>query len=459
MRANHYSALLKRNQNIPRYTSYPTAPHFHAGINGQVYKTWLQDIEADAPLSLYIHIPFCKKLCWYCGCHTKATALYQPVSIYLDYLKKEITLTAAEMQESSKRKVSHIHFGGGSPSYLSASDFTSLMDHINHVFSVDTEAEIAIELDPREITEAKVAAYSKAGVNRASLGVQDFHIDVQKAINRVQPLNTVYRGLDLLRQYGIKACNMDLLYGLPVQTSKHIRDNIAYALMLKPSRISLFGYAHVPWMKKHMRLIDEMALPGAEERLRQFDLARNALIEGGYQQIGLDHFVQKSDPLALQYQTKKIHRNFQGYTADTAENLLGFGASAISSLPQGYSQNKPDIRAYYKALDAGDLPATRGIKLTPEDHIRRLIIQHIMCYGEFSLKDFTEKRDSRSSSLAHIAFQQAKIMLQELAVDGLIDFSEQDKAFTVKIAQASRLAASVFDSYLQPKQAQHSQIA
>ncbi|MBV1901356.1 MAG: oxygen-independent coproporphyrinogen III oxidase, partial [Kordiimonadaceae bacterium] len=380
------AALLKHNAQVPRYTSYPTANHFSDIVTANDYESWLSALPQELPLSLYFHIPFCKKLCWYCGCHTKASERYEPVAHYLAYLKKEVGLVAGRL--CSERKVGHIHFGGGSPSYLEPDDFADFMEHVRGLFAIEPDAEIALEADPRELTEFKIATYKKAGVNRVSLGVQDFHKDVQKAINRVQPLHIIYDAVEMLRSYDIEQINMDLLYGLPGQTVESMLENATIAAGLKPNRISLFGYAHVPWMKKHMRLIDEKALPDGAARLAQFDAVAEKLKSSGYTQIGLDHFVRPDDPMAIALEKHALSRNFQGYSTDTASALLAFGASAISDLRAGYLQNTMSNHTYYAALDEGSLPIEKGVKMQRGDLVVRRLIEQLMCYMEIDLKAF-----------------------------------------------------------------------
>lgn len=452
MLTNIHTALLRHNQQLPRYTSYPTVPHFGDNIDSESVLTWMSDIPVDAPLSLYFHIPFCKKLCWYCGCNTKATQRYERLENYLTHLKNEVSLVANRLGE--KRQVSHIHFGGGSPSFLHPDDFEDLMHHVHNHFTILPIAEIAIELDPRETSEAKIAMYAQCGVTRASLGVQDFNSKVQQAINRVQPFHQVFKNVGLLRQYGINEISFDLLYGLPHQTTKTIHETITLAAALRPDRIALFGYAHVPWMKKHMRLIDETKLPGALERLEQFDEARKELQSHGYQDIGLDHFVKPTDSLAYAHKTKCLRRNFQGYTNDSTAHLIGFGPSAISAFDGGYCQNIPDERAYSDAISKQRLPVVKGIKLSKNDKMRRNIIEKIMCYGKISLNTIVAEYQ-----LEPHYFEPEIEALTALALDGLV--SVEDGLITINpdAPQASRLIAAVFDTYLQPVPQKHAQVA
>jgi len=450
--ANLTQALLKHNQQVPRYTSYPTANHFSEALGSGEATVWLSEIDEAKPLSLYFHVPFCKEICWYCGCHTKASKQYTPVSDFLTYLKKEVTLVAGKL--GAKRAVAHIHFGGGSPSYMSPEDFAALMNHVSAHFLINPDAEIAIEIDPRELTELKVAAYRKAGVTRVSLGVQDFHKNVQLAINRLQPLHMIYKAVQLLRDYGITQINMDLLYGLPKQTSTSIRENIEIALGLNPSRISLFGYAHVPWMKKHMRLIDESTLPGGTARLEQFAAAAEALADKGYIQIGLDHFVKPDDPMAIALNELTLARNFQGYSTDSASVMIGFGPSAISDLQDGYLQNTLANHAYYAALDDGIIPTAKGIRVSPDDLVIRRLIEQLMCYMEIDLDSF-----AANEGLPLSQFAPAIEKLIPLIQDGLVTLEKSLIRINPETPQAVRLVCAAFDPYLSVSQKKHAQVA
>lgn len=452
MNCDLHTALLKHNQPVPRYTSYPTAPNFIQKFAEGSVSDWLQSVEPGQPVSLYFHVPFCKKMCWYCGCNTKATAQYQPVEDYLVYLRKEIDLVSRHHQ--GRLDIAHIHFGGGSPSYIRPGDFIALMDHIRSRFNLLPDAEIAIELDPRETSEAKIAAYAKAGITRASLGVQDFNRTVQKAINRVQPLHLVYEAVETLRQYGISAISFDLLYGLPNQTVASVKQSASLAAALNPGRVALFGYAHVPWMKKHMRLIDEENLPGALSRLEQFDVARQTLRDKGYQEIGLDHFVRSDDEMANAHKARRLQRNFQGYTTDGAGILIGLGPSAISSYGDGYSQNTPDLRGYIERIKEGRLPVAKGIEITRDDRLRRDVISSLMCYGEVDLADIVAEHDCGEPD-----FSDELNSLTELVTDGLVKVDGSRVSVIKNAPQACRLVAAVFDTYLQPKKQQHAQVA
>lgn len=287
----------KYDLRVPRYTSYPTAPHFGPQVDAAVYREWLSALDPAEEISLYFHVPFCESLCWFCGCHTKIVRRYEPVANYLDTLFAELDLVADILP--ARFRVRHIHWGGGSPTMLQPDDWRRGAERLNSRFDIATDAEIAVEMDPRTATEGSVAALAQVGVNRASIGVQDFDPAVQHAINRVQPFEVTARVIDWLRDHGIGNINMDLMYGLPHQTLAGVESMVEKAVSLRPSRVAVFGYAHVPWMKSHQRLIQEEALPGADDRWKQFGRISDRLVAAGYVAIGLDHFALPGDSLAV----------------------------------------------------------------------------------------------------------------------------------------------------------------
>ncbi|WP_340119364.1 oxygen-independent coproporphyrinogen III oxidase [Pelagibius sp. 7325] len=429
----------------PRYTSYPTAPHFNASVDGTVYREWLRELPAEAPLSLYLHVPFCHQLCWYCGCHTGVANGYQRIGAYVGLLRQEIALLAEALgaNESGGRPVTGLHWGGGTPSILSAGDFTAVIGDLHRAFAFQPGAELAIEIDPRHLTAEKAAALAAAGINRASLGVQDFNPHVQEAINRVQSFEKTAEAARQLRAAGIEALNFDLMYGLPHQSLADVKQTAALAADLHPQRISVFGYAHVPWMKKHQQMIDTAALPGAEERLAQAEAVERILLLRGYRAVGMDHFALPDDPLFRYADEGRLRRNFQGYTTDQAGVLLGIGVSSIGTLPQGYAQNDKDAVGYARALAEGRLPVVRGIALTSEDRLRRDIIQALMC--GFAV-------DLRAQAVAHdrpgFDFSEALERLAPLADDGLATIEGSKVRVTEEGRRAVRLIASCFDAYL-----------
>jgi len=425
----------------PRYTSYPTAPHFSGAVDADVYRGWLEALPAEAPLSLYLHVPFCHQLCWYCGCHTAVAKDYKRIAAYVELLRQEIALLGSVL--GSGRPVSGLHWGGGTPAILAAEDFSAVMAQLAEIFDFQPDAELAIEIDPRHLTADKAAALAAAGINRASLGVQDFNPHVQAAINRVQPFETTAAAARMLRDVGIERLNFDLMYGLPEQGLNDVKETASRAADLRPDRISVFGYAHVPWMKKHQRMIEEAALPGAEARLAQAELAERVLQLRGYRAVGMDHFALPGDPLFRFAEQGRLHRNFQGYTTDQAGVLLGLGVSAIGTLPQGYAQNDKDIVAYARALREGRLPVVRGIALTAEDRLRRDVIQALMC-------DFAV--DLAAQAAAHAMpgfdFSEALQRLMPLADDGLVTVAGDRLRVSEEGKRAVRLIASCFDAYL-----------
>ena len=434
---------------VPRYTSYPTAPHFHGGVNGAAYGEWLAALAPRTPLSLYLHIPFCDTLCWFCACHTTVVNNYGPVRDYVERLEREIRLIGGMLK--GHHPVSHIHFGGGSPTMLARQDMLRLNRLLRDTFDVAAGAEIAIEIDPRGFGAEQADTLAEAGVTRASIGVQDCDPKVQRAINRLQSPWDLRNAAGLLRERGIDRLNLDLVYGLPYQTMMGLEHNLELAVEMLPSRMALFGYAHVPFFKKHQALIPEKALPGVEERLAMLTFAEGCLTGNGYQPIGLDHFALGGDELAIAAERRTLHRNFQGYTADAAPALLGFGASAISALPQGYVQNQVNTALYRRTLDANRLPVAKGIVLLDEDRLRRDVIEQIMCYLDFDLGAASQSHGRDADALDDVL-----ALTRPLQECGAIKV--EGRRITVARTQkaAARILASLFDTYLQTGMGKHS---
>jgi len=440
----------KYDLRVPRYTSYPTAPHFGPSVNGETYGDWLGALPADASLSLYLHIAYCAEMCWFCGCHTKITRKYAPVADYMDCLWREIEMVAERLP--TRMAAQHVHFGGGSPTILSPEDFVSTVDRLRKHFLIQDGAEIAVELDPRTADETYVKAMAQAGVTRASIGVQDFNPVVQKAINRIQPYEVTANVIAWLRQHGVPEINMDLVYGLPHQTTDSLLETIDKGIGFTPKRVALFGYAHVPWMKKHQRLIPEETLPGASERWDQYLAAQERLVaHHGYVQIGLDHFARPDDEMAIALAEKRLHRNFQGYTTDAAPILVGFGASGIGSLPQGYVANIGEIHTYKDCIRDGKLAVARGIAINDDDRLRRAIIERLMC--DLSL-------DVDAVCAAHNAdpaqFDSCLDAMAELQADGLLTRQGRKITITEDGRPLVRAACAAFDRYLKAGEARHS---
>ncbi|MDB2414473.1 oxygen-independent coproporphyrinogen III oxidase [Rickettsiales bacterium] len=449
MTADLNKTILKYDQQVPRYTSYPTAPHFSADMDGNKYAKWLSNLADDQGISLYFHIPFCVKMCSYCGCHTTITNRYDPIEEYVRILLDEIRLVAKNI--GKKKIVSDIHFGGGSPSFLRNEDFLQIMQVTRQLFDIAENAEIAVEIDPRNITEDKVAAYAQAGVNRISMGVQDLNEDVQIAINRVQPFEMVKQTVDYLRQYGINAINMDLIYGLPLQSLEYIKKSVELVASLNPNRIALFGYAHVPWMKSHMRLIKDEDLPNACSRLDLYNLAVEEICKRGYTQVGIDHFVKDDDNMAIALKNKKLHRNFQGYTTHKTSVLIGMGASSIGAFPEGYVQNNTNIKLYKEAIAEGKLPIIKGIEINDDDRLRRDIINSIMCDMEVDIEKICARHGVSSDIfISNIA------EIQTLAKDGLVFIDGMKIKMNLKARSLARIVCAAFDKYLKKEEKKHS---
>lgn len=438
--------IQKYDLRLPRYTSYPTAPHFSAQVDAPTYARWLSELPREAELSLYLHIAYCAEMCWFCGCHTQITQKYAPVADYLEALLAEVDLVARHLP--TRMAARHAHFGGGSPTILRPDDFARTVDHLKERFALAPDAEIAVELDPRTADEAYVAAMARVGVTRASIGVQDFNAAVQKSINRIQPYEITERVVGWLRGHGIAEVNMDLVYGLPHQTAESIIETIDLAVGLKPKRLSLFGYAHVPWMKKHQRLIPEESLPDMAKRWRQYDTATKRLIGHGYIAVGLDHFAAPDDELAVALRQNRLHRNFQGYTTDTASVLIGFGASGIGSLPQGYVANEGEIMAYKRLVRSGTLATTRGIPVNDDDRLRRTIIERLMCDMGVDL----DQIDGASA----VDFESELASLAGLESDGVVVREGRRIRVTDAGRPLIRAVCAAFDRYLKAGEARHS---
>jgi len=440
--------LSRYDQRVPRYTSYPTAPHFHPGVQEATYRRWLAELDPSVPLSLYVHVPFCDSLCWFCGCHTKIVRRYAPVATYLELLLSEIGLVADAL--SGRRRVCHLHLGGGTPTMLAAADLERLFAVLRGTFDLDTDADIAVEIDPRALTHDSVAALGRVGVNRASLGLQDLDPRVQKAVNRVQSLAETQDIATALRRAGVGSLNIDLMYGLPHQTIAGMQATIDAVMGLAPERVCLFGYAHVPWMKKHQRLIDETALPGPEDRFAQYMAAAERLQQAGYVWIGLDHFALPDDPLAVALRERRLHRNFQGYTTDEASARLGFGPSAIGGLPQGFVQNATAMPAYRTAIEAGQLPVQRGLALSDDDRLQSAVIEQLMCYLEVDLGAMCRRFGCNTD-----VFDDAVEGLAEPVADGLVTVEDGMIRVSPRGRPFVRAICAQFDAYLAPGTQQH----
>jgi oxygen-independent coproporphyrinogen-3 oxidase len=439
--------IAKYDVPVPRYTSYPTAPHFSADVTAANYAGWLRALP-EVPLSLYLHVPFCAQLCWFCGCHTTATHSLAPLEAYADLLLREIDLLAATLPR--RMPVAHVHWGGGTPTALPPARLIEIMQRLRDRFALNADAEVAVEIDPRTATEAALDALAAMGCTRASLGVQDFEVAVQNAVNRHQSFETTRQCALELRRRGIGSINLDLMYGLPFQTEASVAATVERALDIVPDRIAVFGYAHVPWMKKHQALLPEADLPGAYERWRQLLAAETVITRRGWRAIGLDHYALPDDELTIAADTATMRRNFQGYTTDAAPVLLGIGASSIGSLPQGYVQNAAAMPEYRDRIRADELPIRRGIALSDEDRLRREVIEQLMCQGRVDLDAVAARHGADPAGL-----RQAAPALDGLAQDGLVEWDGNVVAMRPEARPFVRTVAASFDTYYRPQVARH----
>ncbi|MGB9117088.1 oxygen-independent coproporphyrinogen III oxidase [Bradyrhizobium sp.] len=436
-------------ERLPRYTSYPTAPHFSGTIGPETYAEWLKAIPRHASASLYLHVPFCRSMCWYCGCHTTIARRDEPITVYAAALRGELNLVSRRI--GRRMKVDHIHFGGGTPTIMAPELFVDLMGAIGQSFFVLPSAEIAVEIDPRTLTGRMVDTLGLAGVNRASLGVQSFDPVVQRAINRVQSFEETAEATTSLRRAGIAGINFDLIYGLPYQTVASCLDTVRRCVELRPDRFSVFGYAHVPTFKKYQRKIAEAWLPDSLQRLDQSYAIANALKEAGYLQIGLDHFALPGDAMAAAQRDGRLRRNFQGYTTDTSNILLGFGASAIGHLPQGYVQNEVNIRAYSGTIASGKLATFKGYALTADDRLRAEIIERIMCDFGVDLDPICARYGSAPQEML-----KSSPRLKDLISSGVVELDGATLAVKEDSRFLVRSVAAAFDAHLDGSKQLHS---
>lgn len=434
-------ALIRRHAlPVPRYTSYPTANHFSAQVGVSKYRQWLDALSPAAKLSLYVHIPFCRELCWYCGCSTKATHRHRPITDYLGSLEAEIAAVAAALP--GRPRITHQHWGGGSPNILQAEDILRLGAALRERFTIAVGAEFAVEIDPRLLARDQVESFAAIGVNRVSLGVQDFDMAVQRAIGRMQSYDETRLAVELFRGSGVDSINIDLVYGLPHQTEASVVRTMEQVLTLSPDRIAIFGYAHLPSRLKHQRLIDEKALPGPLQRFAQSHRLAETLIAAGYRQIGIDHFARTDDRLAQE----PLARNFQGYTTDAADALLGLGASSISRLPQGYAQNVVSSEDYARHIAADGLATARGWALSEDDRVRADAIERLMCDFDFS----AQALHRRFGPAADPVIAEADAIVAE-DVDGLVEATSDGFRVTPRGRPFVRNICAKFDAYL-PRQ-------
>ncbi|MCU6500870.1 oxygen-independent coproporphyrinogen III oxidase [Rugamonas sp. A1-17] len=437
----------KLSQSGPRYTSYPTADRFHAEFG---YGQFLEAVaslrmrRSQRPLSLYVHIPFCDTICYYCGCNKIVTKDHSKAATYLGYLKQEIDMQGRLF--AGMGQIEQLHFGGGTPTYLSDRQMGDLMAHLheNFQFAPDAQGEYSIEIDPRTVSIERVHSLRAQGFNRISLGVQDFDPEVQKAVNRIQPEAETRAVMDAARAAGFRSISIDLIYGLPRQTMTSMEQTLDKVIAANPDRIALYNYAHLPHLFKPQRRIAEADLPTPAVKLDLLALCIRRLCAAGYVYIGMDHFAKPDDELAVAQRQGRLQRNFQGYSTRAEAELISCGVSAISAVGATYSQNEKTLEAYYEKLDDGKLPITRGIKLDTDDLLRRIVIQKLMCNFELSISSIEQAYPIRFQQ--YFAAELDK--LRAFEDDGLVQVDEQWITVTPKGRLLIRNICMVFDRYL-----------
>ncbi|MCC5988500.1 MAG: oxygen-independent coproporphyrinogen III oxidase [Pararhodobacter sp.] len=378
---------------VPRYTSYPTAPQFSKEFGAETFEAWLRAIEPGSRISLYLHIPFCRRLCWFCACRTQGTSSEAPVISYVQTLIRELELLRRALPEGVS--LSRLHWGGGTPTLLPAEEIRRLAGAVFDVVPMGEGAEFSVEIDPNEIDAARLDALAEAGMNRASIGVQDFDAEIQAIIGRDQSYEITAAAVEAIRARGVRSLNADILYGLPKQSRARLAASVQKLLSLAPDRVALYGYAHVPWMARRQQMIPTDTLPRPEERLELFETARRLFVWDGYDEIGIDHFARPGDGLAQAARQGTLRRNFQGYTDDTAPVLVGLGASSISRFPQGYAQMNAATSAWAKSVQAGQFATARGHAFGGDDLMRGRIIEALMC--DFAVNAEALRRDFGAS--------------------------------------------------------------
>ena len=420
---------------VPRYTSYPTAAEFTPDVGSADQTRWLQDLDTAEAISVYLHVPYCRELCLYCGCNTKKALRDDVIAAYRAALEREISLVGDVLP--GPVRIARLHWGGGTPSILGADGLASVMNVLRRCFVFEAGFEHAIELDPRYVTVMLAASLKELGVNRVSLGVQDVNPLVQAAIGRWQPVGDVEAAVMRLRAAGIGNLNFDLIYGLPLQTVASLRKTCEIVAMLSPDRIACYGYAHMPHLKANQRRIDEKTLPGAEERIEQAEVIAEEFLRHGLLKIGIDHFARPDDSLARAAMSGRLHRNFQGYTDDGREALIGFGASSISRFRDGYVQNISDVPSYVRAISSGCLAPSRGCRLDAAEKQRARTIESLMCQfqADFDL------------TAPDMEFSEELSLLQPLAADGLVRIDGRVVTATETGRQVVRVIAAVFDPH------------
>ena len=438
-----FDKFTKYSKPGPRYTSYPTALEFSDAYGYDEYIKKLETQDSSRPISLYFHLPFCRNACYFCGCNVVFTSKEDKMLRYMDYLKRELAILAKHVDMN--REVLQMHFGGGTPTFFTAPQLKEIIDEIKSYFkNFADDAEISCEIDPRHINEAQMKVMSEAGFNRVSFGIQDFNEKVQVAVHRVQPYNITKDAMDLARKYNMISVNTDLIYGLPYQTLETFKETLSLALTLSPDRFAVFNYAHVPWMKKTMRKIDETTLPTPAEKLEIMQYTINFLTSNGYKMVGMDHFAKPEDELFKAIEKGELHRNFQGYTTKGGADLIGVGLTSIGEGIDSYNQNFKVMGEYEEAIDSGKLPFERGVVLNEDDLIRQYVIMELMSNFKLDIKRFNEKFDVEFKTY----FADAIEALKPFAEDDLLTMDENHIECSETGTLLIRNIAMPFDAYM-----------
>jgi oxygen-independent coproporphyrinogen-3 oxidase len=446
----HPELLQQFDINGPRYTSYPSADRFHGQFGETDYLDALQRIGLSPdPVSLYFHIPFCANICYYCGCNKIITKDHARSAKYIDYLAKEIEMAFKATGSKSKISVSQLHWGGGTPTFLSHTEMSQLIGHIHQYFDLLPGGEYSIEIDPRGVTEEDIALLAKLGFNRISLGVQDFNSAVQEAIHRIQSIEETLAVMNWSRKYGFQSRSIDLIYGLPKQTPQSFKQTIDRVIEMAPERVSVYNYAHLPHIFKPQRRISAADLPSSADKLDMLSNTISQLADADYVFIGMDHFAKPDDALAIAQKERRLHRNFQGYSTQAECDLLAFGISSIGKVSDCYSQNMKTIDEYYGTIDHGHLPVLRGLKLNQDDLIRRELIGELMCQFSLDAKSFSGSHGINLPEYFAKEYQE----LKALEDAGLVVLNNYDINVPIKGRLLARRVAMVFDRHLRESKA------
>jgi len=446
----HPELLKKFDINGPRYTSYPSADRFHGQFLEGDYLGALQRVaKIQDPLSLYFHLPFCPNICYYCGCNKIITKDHGRSAKYIKYLAKEINMVVKAMGAQARLPVTQLHWGGGTPTFLSHDEMIELMHHTREHFELLPGGEYSIEIDPRRVTEADIALLAQLGFNRISLGVQDFNLAVQEAVHRIQTIEETRAVIDWSRKYGFTSCSVDLIYGLPKQTPETFKETVEAVLLMNPDRLSVYNYAHLPHIFKPQRRIAEVDLPPAADKLDILSNTIERLGQAGYIFIGMDHFAKPDDELAIAQRQGKLHRNFQGYSTQAECDLLAFGISSIGKVDDCYSQNVKTLDEYYSALDAGHLPTLRGLRLDQDDLLRRELIGELMCQFSLDIDQFSQVHGLDFRSYFKLELEE----LRDLEDAGLLEWDGEKIIVPMKGRLLVRRVAMAFDRHLRESQA------